>query len=109
MELELTESAILHDNNHTKEAFKQLSNIGIPQAIDGDVTDYSSMGYLHNLPLKEIKTDRTFMHQIECNKTGQAIVSLNQVDGYTFVEYLTRPIGISALYSSPQVPVTANS
>ncbi|MCG7913572.1 MAG: EAL domain-containing protein [Candidatus Thiodiazotropha weberae] len=74
LELELTESAMLHDINHTKEVFKQLGHIGIPLAIDDFGTGYSSMAYLHNLPAKVIKIDRTFIRDIERNKTGQAIV-----------------------------------
>ncbi|MET0075367.1 MAG: EAL domain-containing protein [Candidatus Thiodiazotropha lotti] len=74
LEIELTESAMLHDINHTKEVFKQLSHIGIPLAIDDFGTGYSSMAYLHNLPAKIIKIDRTFIRNIERNKTGQAIV-----------------------------------
>ena len=74
LELELTESAMLHDINHTQQIFTQLNNVGIPLAIDDFGTGYSSMAYLQNFPAKVLKIDRSFIQDIDKSQTAQAIV-----------------------------------
>ena len=74
LQIELTETAMLQDMKHTRELCAQLMNLGIPMAIDDFGTGYSSMAYLNNFPAKVLKIDRTFIHEVDKNRTAQAIV-----------------------------------
>ncbi|MGJ0514219.1 MAG: EAL domain-containing protein [Methylomicrobium sp.] len=61
IELEVTESLIMHDINKASERLVQIRNRGIRIAMDDFGTGYSSLSYLQKLPLQVLKIDRSFV------------------------------------------------
>ncbi|MEW7994799.1 MAG: EAL domain-containing protein [gamma proteobacterium symbiont of Clathrolucina costata] len=74
LEIEITESAMLKDMDHTQQLFEKLTNIGISIAIDDFGTGYSSMSYLQNFSATVLKIDRSFVHDIDKSRSTQAIM-----------------------------------
>jgi EAL domain-containing protein (putative c-di-GMP-specific phosphodiesterase class I) len=72
--LEITENQVI---NHQTECFKilqQLRHLGVGISLDDFGTGYSSMTWLNQLPLTQIKIDRSFVIGMEHNKKHMAIV-----------------------------------
>lgn len=64
--LELTESLLAdHAEGHVRNVLLQLKELGVTLALDDFGTDYSSLGYLHQLPFDCLKIDRMFVSGIE--------------------------------------------
>jgi len=63
--LELTESALLGDFAAALHTLQQLSGIGFRLALDDFGTGYSSLSYLQQLPLDELKIDRSFIGALQ--------------------------------------------
>lgn len=61
LELEITESCIIHDMEYTGKILKKISSLGIRLAIDDFGTGYSSLSYLQQLPFNKLKIDRSFI------------------------------------------------
>lgn len=59
--VELTESAMMADQERCLSVMQQLSELGVNLALDDFGTGYSSLSYLVNLPFREIKIDRSFI------------------------------------------------
>ena len=59
--LELTESAIMADEARGTEVLSQLRELGVRISLDDFGTGYSSLAYLEQLPLDEVKIDRSFL------------------------------------------------
>ncbi|MCU1452993.1 MAG: cph2 2 [Acidimicrobiales bacterium] len=59
--LELTESELMDDPLLAREVFTAFGNLGVGTSIDDFGTGYSSLTYLRDLPLQEIKVDRSFV------------------------------------------------
>lgn len=59
--LELTESAVMSDPRHAMDILNQLDKMGVRLAIDDFGTGYSSLAYLKQLPVDEIKIDKSFV------------------------------------------------
>ena len=72
--LEITESAWMEDPDQVKTILKSLSNMGIRIAIDDFGTGYSSLAYLKNLPVDEIKIDKSFVLEMDKDKDDAIIV-----------------------------------
>jgi diguanylate cyclase (GGDEF)-like protein len=75
LELEITESAAMHDPEHTRFLLRQLRERGINVAIDDFGTGYSSLSYLKLFAIDRIKIDRGFVIDIETDPNDAAIVS----------------------------------
>ena len=58
----------------TATVFSQLRALDIALSIDDFGTGYSSLSYLMRLPVDKIKLDRSFLHDIEYDQGGAAIV-----------------------------------
>jgi diguanylate cyclase (GGDEF)-like protein len=63
--LELTESALINDFDSALATLRRLSDIGFRLALDDFGTGYSSLAYLQQLPLEELKIDRSFVSSLE--------------------------------------------
>ena len=74
LELEITESVLLVDNEPTMETLHQLRSLGVRICMDDFGIGYSSLGYLRSFPFDKIKIDRIFVHDLASSADSQAIV-----------------------------------
>lgn len=74
LELEITESILLQDNETTLCLLYQLRELGVMIAMDDFGTGYSSLSYLQSFPFDRIKIDRSFVKDI-----GDSVGSINIV------------------------------
>jgi EAL domain-containing protein (putative c-di-GMP-specific phosphodiesterase class I) len=64
LELELTESAALHNLEQTVQILETLRQMGVKIAVDDFGKGYSSLDYIQNLPSDTLKIDRSFIKNI---------------------------------------------
>jgi diguanylate cyclase (GGDEF)-like protein/PAS domain S-box-containing protein len=74
LELEITESALLQDNNVTLSTLHQLRKLGVKIAMDDFGTGYSSLSYLRSFPFDKIKIDKSFVKEILVHPESLVIV-----------------------------------
>jgi diguanylate cyclase (GGDEF)-like protein len=74
LELEITESVLLEDNEMTLSLLHQLRNLGVSIALDDFGTGYSSLSYLRSFPLDKIKIDQSFIRDLSEHPDSLAIV-----------------------------------
>ncbi|PSB03469.1 putative bifunctional diguanylate cyclase/phosphodiesterase [Merismopedia glauca] len=80
LELELTESIVIHNLKTATVIFQDLKALGIQVAIDDFGTGYSSLGYLQQLPFDKLKIDRSFVQNIhQHEKTATIAKSIIQM------------------------------
>ena len=79
VELEITESTMMVDPQRSLEVLKRLHNMGIALSIDDFGTGYSSLAYLKELPVNELKIDRTFVEAMTSNR-GDAFIVRSTID-----------------------------
>ena len=75
LELELTETSILHDLNQAIETLESFKDMGLQLALDDFGTGYSSLSYLMKLPFDRLKIDQSFIRNLKTETKGMAIVS----------------------------------
>jgi len=89
LELELTESVVLADVSDTVAKMRALKALGVGFALDDFGTGYSSLAYLTQLPLDQLKIDRTFVRNLPTHTNDavvvQSIISLGQSLGLVVV------------------------
>ena len=74
LELEITESAMMSNPARSKELLTQLDAFGLRLSIDDFGTGYSSLTYLKQLPVDELKIDKSFVLQMHRDDNDAAIV-----------------------------------
>ncbi len=75
LHLEITESALITNLQRAKDVLTRLRELGTRLSIDDFGTGYSSLGYLKDLPVHEIKIDKSFIQGVTKEGHGTAIVS----------------------------------
>src|SRR5699024_8535090 len=73
LELEITETIVLHDINEVSRQLTELRNLGVRVSMDDFGAGYSSIGLLDRIPLDTIKLDRLFTFDIH-RPSKQAII-----------------------------------
>ncbi len=74
LELELTESILMREDDSTVSLMDALDEIGAGLALDDFGTGYSSLSYLKRYPIKRIKIDQSFVTDMETNDNDSALV-----------------------------------
>ena len=72
--LEITESGLMDDPRSAQATLRKLRELGVATAIDDYGTGYSSLAYIKQLAVNEIKIDRTFVGGMEADHRNAAIV-----------------------------------
>lgn len=71
--VELTESVIMRDAQHTRASLDALRDMGCRLSVDDFGTGYSSLAYLRRFPLDTVKIDRAFISDITSSEEDQSI------------------------------------
>jgi len=74
LELEITESLLLADNEPTLKTLHKLRALGVRISMDDFGTGYSSLSYLRSFPFDKIKIDRSFMRDLKSKGDSLAII-----------------------------------
>jgi diguanylate cyclase (GGDEF)-like protein/PAS domain S-box-containing protein len=71
LELELTESVLMQDDESTISVLQALKAMGVQLTVDDFGTGNSSLGYLRRFPIDTLKIDQSFVHEI-CTSADDA-------------------------------------
>lgn len=86
MELEITESILLGEDQHVLNVLRELSALGLSIALDDFGTGYSNLAYLQRFPVHTLKIDKTFIQDTDANRSlAELIVSLSTLMKLTAV------------------------
>ena len=82
LELEITETVMLHDTAATLATLHDLRGIGVRLAMDDFGTGYSSLGYLRRFSFDRIKIDQSFVRELgkqsDCGAIIRAVISMSR-------------------------------
>jgi EAL domain-containing protein (putative c-di-GMP-specific phosphodiesterase class I) len=85
LELEITESVLLEDDEANLAMLHQLRSIGVRISLDDFGTGYSSLSYLRSFPFDKIKIDQSFVREMssrtDCAAIVKAVTSLGSTLG----------------------------
>jgi len=73
--IEITESAMMHDPEKSFAVMRALDELGVNLSVDDYGTGYSSLQYLLELPIDEIKLSRTFVAGLAHEERARAIIA----------------------------------
>lgn len=89
LELEITESMLMHDMQQTLKILRALKDMGVRIAIDDFGTGYSSLSTLKEFPIDTVKIDGSFIHDIarsmEDRSLAQAVIAVGKSLGLTVI------------------------
>ncbi len=89
LELEITESAAMRDDEATRACLTQLDALGTPIVLDDFGTGYSSLGQLRQLPARRVKIDRSFVRGVPDDaqdvRLTRAVIALAKTLGLSLV------------------------
>jgi diguanylate cyclase (GGDEF)-like protein len=72
--LEITETSMMTDPEHARMVLDDLDNLGVRISIDDFGTGYSSLAYLKQLPVDELKVDKSFVLNMSNDESDASIV-----------------------------------
>jgi EAL domain-containing protein (putative c-di-GMP-specific phosphodiesterase class I) len=72
--LEITETTLMLDHIRSAEVLRALRRLGVRIAVDDYGTGYSSLAYLREFPVDELKLDKSFVAHLDEDPTAAAIV-----------------------------------
>jgi diguanylate cyclase (GGDEF)-like protein/PAS domain S-box-containing protein len=75
LELELTESAMMHDATQAVRIVDRLKKLGVHLSLDDFGTGYSSLAYLSRFAIDRLKIDQSFVHDITANPVNASIAT----------------------------------
>ncbi|WP_093187107.1 EAL domain-containing protein [Pseudovibrio sp. Tun.PSC04-5.I4] len=85
LELEVTETVLIHDDRRALNTLRHLKELGITIALDDFGTGYSSLSYLRRFPFDRLKIDRSFVSGVtktpELAAIIRAVIDLGQALG----------------------------
>lgn len=74
LKLEVTESAVMHDTSRALDVLNMLHAMGVSLSIDDYGTGYSSLSYIKELPVSEIKIDKSFILKLAEDEEDNILV-----------------------------------
>jgi EAL domain-containing protein (putative c-di-GMP-specific phosphodiesterase class I) len=74
LELEITETTLMVDPPAATATMKTINRLGVKLSVDDYGTGFSSLAYLRDLPVQELKIDRTFIMELTPDSRSAAIV-----------------------------------
>jgi diguanylate cyclase (GGDEF)-like protein len=74
LKFEITETMVMEDLSGAREVMKKLNRLGVRLAIDDFGTGHSSLAYLKQFPVHEVKVDRIFVQGVAESPVDSAIV-----------------------------------
>jgi len=89
LEFEITEGTLLRQDESTLRPLRELRSIGVRISLDDFGTGYSSLSYLQQLSPDALKLDRSFVSDLDSNRTSAGIVAA--------VISMTRSLGIRSV------------
>ena len=97
LDLEITETIIMSDPERARRVLTELAAMGVTLSIDDFGTGYSSLAYLRDLPVDQLKIDRTFVQNME-NDADDAVIVRAVVD-------LARNLGLGTVAEGRREPI----
>jgi diguanylate cyclase (GGDEF)-like protein/PAS domain S-box-containing protein len=73
--IEVTENAVIDNDEHARQTLQQLSDYGLGIAIDDFGTGYASLSCLRKMPIDILKIDRSFVNDCTTNEENASIIA----------------------------------
>jgi diguanylate cyclase (GGDEF)-like protein/PAS domain S-box-containing protein len=83
LELEVTESVIMHDTQHVIATLQAFADMGVSLSVDDFGTGYSSLSYLKRFPVNRLKIDQSFVRDVTTDADDAAIAQAVITLGHT--------------------------
>lgn len=96
IDLEITETAVMRDFDQAARSLASLKALGVRIALDDFGAGYSSLSYVHRLPIDKLKIDGSFMRGLEAADKRRAIVK-------TILD-LCRNLGLDCVVEGVEAP-----
>ncbi len=96
LELEITENTLIQQSADFLESLEHIQTLGVGISLDDYGTGYASLSLLKRLPVTRLKIDKSFVHDIVCDKEDAAVVRA--------ILYLGRNFGLKVVAEGVETP-----